>query len=150
MALIKRKDGATIGAAPLAEVGGVLAELGLDAGAVTVEATADEIRLAHRRAIAEAVGDVPTLVGTASDGMQFLLCEIARLTAGLAAATTLAQVRDAAGPLNQALADFKAGIDADTIRLPYTVKAGGEAAVLAEIAERATATAEAFEEEIGG
>ena len=148
MALIKDKaSGTTIGAVPLADAGGFLAGLGLDAEAVTVEATADEIRLAHRRAIAEAVGDVPTLVGTASDGVQFLLYEVARLVAGLATAATLAQVREAAGPLDRALASFASGVDGDTIKLPYAVKPGGAAAVLAEIAERATATATAFEEE---
>ena len=148
MALIKdTSTGATIGAAPLAEVEGVLAELGLEVAEVTVEATEDEIRLAHRREIAATVGDIPTLVGTASDGVQYVLCEIARLTAGLAAATTLAQVREAAEPLNQALADFKAGVDDGTIKLPYAVKPGGEAAMLTEIAERATATADVFEED---
>ncbi len=145
MALIKQaSDGAVLGAAPLSEIDDWLAEMGVEAADVRIEATVDDLRLAARTKIAASVGDQGTLVGTALDGVHLLLHEVGRMAAAIQAAPNLAAMKAAAAPLAEALAPLVAGVDDESIALPYAVKPGGRAGALAEIAARATKTAAVF------
>ncbi len=148
MALIK-KGTETIAAMALRDVDDWLEQEGLGKDAVTVEANDAEIRDAARAAIHRTAGDADTLIGTYGDGVTFLLVEIGRLAAALRASTTLAQAKTAATPLADALAPIVAGVGDGTIKLPYKLKTGGQAAALTEIGTRITRVAEAFEGDDG-
>ncbi len=144
MALIK-KGPETIAAMALGDVDQWLTEEGLSKEDVTVEANAADIRAATRRTIHSTVGDTETLIGTYGDGVTFLLVEIGKLTAALKVAANIAAMKTAATPLADALDPLVAGVADGTIKLPYKVKTGGQAAALIEIGTRITSVAEAFE-----
>ncbi len=145
MAVIKQaSDGAVIAAAPLSEIDGWLAEMGVEAADVRIEATVDDLRLAARTKIAATVGDQGTLVGTALDGVHLLLYEAGRMAAAIQAAPNLAAMKAAAAPLAEALAPLVTGVANESVELPYVVKPGGRAGVVTEIGERATKAAAAF------
>jgi hypothetical protein len=89
-----------------------------------------------RAKINDEAGDLPSLVGTVSDGSGLLLEQVARAFVGLAAASSLAKVQGAvadAAALFQPLLDQ---IDAGEVVLPHHVT--GAESVLADVAARST------------
>ena len=108
-------------------------------------------REARRGRIMREAGDTQTLLGSTADGAHLLLIHMARLATALKSAQNIAQVRAAATPFADLMEAYLAKLDANpaTAKLPYAVKPGGEAAALEEIETRATAVAQAFEEEEG-
>ncbi len=144
MALIK-KGPETIAAVALRDVDGWLADEGIKKSDVTVEANAAEISAAARAAINRTAGDTETLVGTYGDGVAFLLVEIGKLAAALKGAANMAAMKTAAAPLADALDPLVAGVGDGTIKLPYKVKDGGQAAALTEIGTRITKVAKALD-----
>ena len=102
----------------------------------TDQETLDLVRLR----IDESTGDVQSLLGTTSDGVQLLLHAFAQLTVGLHQASSLAQVREAAEPFNELATQFLAKVDSGEVRLPYIDK--GRESVMAEIEQRATKVAD--------
>lgn len=119
--------------------------LGVDCDPTLVDRvpeTPSESRFLIREGIAASAGDTLSLLGTASDGAQLLLYHMAKMTQGLASANSLAEVREATvdfAPLADALL---AKVSSGDVKLPFLVK--GEAEVMAEIENRATAVSEAL------
>lgn len=120
-----------------------IAEFGANPADVTVDYSDAELRAMLRSAIARDAGDTLSLLGTATDGAQLLLVRFCELIQGLNAATTIAEVRAAAAGFEPTATALLADIAAGTVKMPFELK--GEAAVIAEIGERATAVADAFE-----
>ncbi|WP_281559410.1 hypothetical protein [Thalassomonas sp. RHCl1] len=99
--------------------------------------TAEEQRASLRDEITVNAGDTESLLGTATDGMHMLLYQVAKMSAQLSTAESLAQVRAAAQELNTLLAGFAAKVDSQEVKLPYQTK--GVDVVLQDIESRATA-----------
>lgn len=91
-----------------------------------------------RREIQQDSGDLHSLVGTAADGLCYLLYEQGKFLHTLSEAQSLAEVRAAAAPLATTLGDFAQAVDAGEIQLPYQHK---PTAVLEDVAARATEVA---------
>ena len=143
------KDGTIIAAVQPDMLEDWLADNDLSADDVTITWSDDETRVRRRTRIAEDAGDTLSLLGTTSDGAHLLLIHMARLATALKSAQNIAAVRAAATPFADLVEVYLERLDAEepTAKLPYAVKPGGEAAALLEIETRATAVAEAFEEE---
>ncbi len=106
-------------------------------------ATKEEVRQALRGKIHIAVADDSSLLGTTADTAHLLFYEFSALITKLHAATSLAEVREAAAPFANVSTAFLAKVKAGEVKLPYKVK--GQDVVLGEIEQRATAVAEVFE-----
>lgn len=113
--------------------------------AAIADAESDSRREMIRARIAETAGDTETLLGTTTDAAHLALYVAASAVSALAKAKTIADVQKAAAPLAALTGDFLARIEAGTIKLPFMEK--GEAAVVAEIATRATAVTDALTSE---
>ena len=101
----------------------------------------DQEKLKQVRAqIASKAGDSASLLGNANDGMNLVLDSLAKLSASLHTANSLAEVRDAAKPVKDLTADFAAKVKAGTVKLPYQAK--GADKVIEDIGTRATAVAD--------
>lgn len=124
--------------AELLEMGAPVAGI---AEAVAKQAALHE-RTALRGRIAATAGDTASLLGTTADGAQLALYELAKLSAALANAQSLAEVRAAAAPLAALTADFLADVDAGRTHL--TALAKGEGTVLDDIANRSNAVCAAL------
>jgi len=145
MAIITRtSDSEPLAALPWDEVPAWLADEGLDAADVTVTPTAAEVLAARRAAIHTGAGDTHRLLGSATDGVLYLMLEIGRMCRALQAASVAGPVRSAAEPLATALAPLVDGVDDGSVTLPHEIKSGGRDAQLAEIWTRATAVAGAI------
>ncbi|MFY0309626.1 hypothetical protein ACFMBG_06985 [Leisingera sp. D0M16] len=134
------------GFVPLAEAcsqaQGVISE-GYDAGKVErIPVSAEETRALIREGIAASAGDTLSLLGTASDGSALALYHLAALIKGLHSAQSLEEVRAAAAAFEPVASSFLAKVEAGDVKLPFLVK--GEAEVMAEIENRATAVSEAL------
>ena len=92
-----------------------------------------------RQAVELKAGELHSLVGTASDGLCYLLYEQGKFLHTLSEAQSLAEVRAAAAPLATTLGDFAQAVDAGEIQLPYQHK---PTAVLEDVAARATGVAQ--------
>jgi hypothetical protein len=103
---------------------------------------AEAMRSAARVRITESAGDIPSLLGTTADALQILLVQLATLAAAFVNAKDLAAIKAAAQPLADLTAPLLKQIATGETRMPYEAK--GEAAVLADIATRATAVADAL------
>lgn len=120
---------------------------GATAGAIVtaqVAATAASVKMALRAKIHRDAGDTLTLVGTNADGVSMLFFEMAKMAKALTEATTVAEVNTAATDFELLTRDFLAGVQADTVKLPYLVKADAPT-IFAEIADRAHSAAVAYE-----
>lgn len=95
-----------------------------------------------RARITQTAGDIPSLLGTAADALQMLLVHVAGLSAAIANAKDLAAIKAAAQPLADLTAPLLKQIADGDVRMPFAVK--GEAAVMVDIAIRATAVADAL------
>ncbi|MFD2177742.1 hypothetical protein [Veronia pacifica] len=93
-----------------------------------------------RSRISGEVGDSDTLLGTTADGVQLLLFGFCQLVVKLNAASTLAEVREAAGPFNALATSFLTKVESGEVKLPFQVK--GLESVVEDIESRATAVAE--------
>lgn len=107
-----------------------------DHGSLTVVYTAAEQIAGVRAKIQSEAGDMPSLVGTVSDGSGLLLEQVARAFVGLAAASSLAEVRGAVSDAAALLQPLLDQIDAGAVVLPHHVK--GAESVLADVAARST------------
>ena len=95
-----------------------------------------EVKAHVRREIETAAGDLASLVGTVSDGSGLLLEQVARAFVGLAAASSLADVRAAVADAAALLQPLLDQIDAGAVVLPHHVK--GAETVLGDVAARST------------
>jgi hypothetical protein len=134
------RDGGVISWAGTEPDGPTLAAIEADAAALTAAALQSEAR---RLSVLVAAGDAETRLGVVADAAGMALVELARLSQGLAAATTLAEVRAAAQPLADLTSSYIAQIDAGTLRLPHAAK-GSQTEVLDAIGASATAVHDAL------
>ncbi|RXJ70599.1 hypothetical protein CS022_22730 [Veronia nyctiphanis] len=99
-----------------------------------------EVTTAIREKIEDEAGDQASLLGTTADGVQLLLFGFCQLVVKLNAASTLAEVREAAGPFNDLASSFLTKVESGEVKLPFQVK--GLESVVEDIESRATAVAE--------
>ena len=116
---------------------------GADAADVSrVGDTPDETRALIREGLAVSAVDTLSLLGTASDGSALALYHLAAVIKGLHGAHSLEDVRAAAAAFEPVASSFLAKVESGVVKLPFLVK--GEAEVMAEIENRATAVSEAL------
>tara|TARA_B100000678_G_scaffold75557_1_gene62136 strand:- start:703 stop:1149 length:447 start_codon:yes stop_codon:yes gene_type:complete len=90
-----------------------------------------------RRDLADGPGDTASLLGTTADGTALLLVEVAKFARSLSAATSLAEMRDAAQPLVTLTEQFLIGVEDGSIKLPYQHKGAANDAIV-EFSARAS------------
>ena len=122
------------------EAAGVPADVIAEAEALVA---ATDARGSIRREIDQTAGDTLSILGTASDGAQLIIYQLSKLAKSLSEANSLAEMRAAALPLADLTAGFLAGVESGDVKLTCLVK--GEAQVITDIEQRATAVAEVFE-----
>ncbi len=115
----------------------------VDPADITLEMeTRQEKNKILRQEITIDAGDIPSLLGTTSDGMQLILLAFSEMTVALNSANSLADVRAAAEPFNELASNFLAQLKEGVIKLPFQVK--GTDNVLKDIGQRATAVTNAI------
>ena len=123
----------TIYSGPLVDVRTLFPE---ENEALIVQYTMSEKKQGVRSKIQTEAGDLASLVGTVSDGSGLLLEQVARGFVGLAAASSLADVRAAVADAAALLQPLLDQIDAGAVVLPHHVK--GAETVLGDVAARST------------
>lgn len=81
----------------------------------------------------DAVADTASREGVLSDVLGVVVIGLAQLTVALSKAKTLADVNEAAKPLAEIGTSVDAAVKSGALTLPYMVKTGGAAAVLADM-----------------
>lgn len=114
----------------------VAAEMGVPVAELTLELSPSEVKAHVRREIEAAAGDLPSLVGTVSDGSGLLLEMHALLVAALSGVYSFAELRAVADEQSAKLQPLLDQIAAGEVVLPHHVK--GAENVLADVAARST------------
>lgn len=133
-----------------AVIGGKLVTAGTEVqitGTALEQAYKDAAKLTTRAAIAAGVGDTDSVLGTASDTAQFLLVEFASLVTKIAGAKDLNAVKEAAKASADKLSKLNTAVQRGEVVFPFQTKDGGEAAILQEIADKASLTSSALKGE---